>query len=176
MSLKDQIISTIRDVPDFPKSGIIFKDITPLLQDVVLSKKITLAFAEYWSNKQIDVIVGIESRGFIWGNSLAQEMNIPFVPIRKKGKLPADTYSFKYDLEYGSAEVEIHKDAIIAGQNVLIHDDLLATGGTAVAAAELVKMCGGNAAGYSFLVELSFLKGREMIIKNDEEIHSLVSY
>lgn len=176
MSLKDQIISSIRDVPDFPKPGIVFKDITPLLQDVVLSKKITLAFAEYWSDRQIDVIVGIESRGFIWGNSLAQEMNIPFVPIRKKGKLPADTFSYKYDLEYGSAEIEIHKDGIFAGQNVLIHDDLLATGGTAVAGAELIKMCGGSVAGYSFLVELSFLNGREVIAKNGEEIHSLVSY
>ena len=176
MSLKEQIISTIRDVPDFPKPGIIFKDITPLLQDVVLSKKITLAFAEYWIDKKIDVIVGIESRGFIWGNSLAQEMNIPFVPIRKKGKLPSDTYSFKYDLEYGSAEIEIHKDAITAGQNVLIHDDLLATGGTAIAAAELIKMCGGKVAGYSFLVELSFLNGKDVLSKNGEEIHSLVSY
>ena len=128
MSLKEQITSSIRDVPDFPKPGIVFKDITPLLLDVVLSKKITLALAEFWSAKKIDVIVGIESRGFIWGNSLAQEMNIPFVPIRKKGKLPADTYSYKYDLEYGSAEVEIHKDGIEKGQNVLIHDDLLATG------------------------------------------------
>lgn len=176
MTLQDQIISTIRDVPDFPKPGIVFKDITPLLQDVVLSKKITLAFAEFWSSRNIDVIVGIESRGFIWGNSLAQEMNIPFVPIRKKGKLPADTYSFKYDLEYGSAEVEIHKDAIKEGQNVLVHDDLLATGGTAIAAAELIKMCGGKVAGYSFLVELSFLNGREVISKNGEEIHSLVTY
>ncbi len=176
MSLKDQIISSIRDVPDFPKPGIVFKDITPLLLNVQLSKDITKALAEYWSGKQIEVIVGIESRGFIWGNALAQEMNIPFVPIRKKGKLPADTYSFKYDLEYGSAEVEIHKDGILKGQNVLIHDDLLATGGTAVAAAELIKMCGGKVAGYSFLVELSFLNGKEAIMKNGEKIHSLVSY
>lgn len=176
MSLKDQIISSIRDVPDFPKPGIVFKDITSLLLNVQLSKDITKALAEYWSGKQIEVIVGIESRGFIWGNALAQEMNIPFVPIRKKGKLPADTYSFKYDLEYGSAEVEIHKDGILKGQNVLIHDDLLATGGTAVAAAELIKMCGGKVAGYSFLVELSFLNGKEAIMKNGEKIHSLVSY
>lgn len=176
MSLREQIISSIRDVPDFPKPGIIFKDITPLLQDVVLSKKITLAFAEFWSSKSIDVIVGIESRGFIWGNSLAQEMNIPFVPIRKKGKLPADTYSYKYDLEYGSAEVEIHKDGIKEGQNVLVHDDLLATGGTAMAAAELIKMCGGKVGGYSFLVELAFLNGKEVVAKNGEDVHSLVSY
>jgi adenine phosphoribosyltransferase len=174
--LIDRIKSVIRDVPDFPKPGIIFKDITPLLQDVELSKEITSALAEYWKDKGIDVIVGIESRGFIWGNALAQAMNIPFVPIRKKGKLPADTYSFKYDLEYGSAEVEIHKDGISKGKNVLIHDDLLATGGTAIAAAELIKMCGGKVAGYSFLVELSFLNGKEMIAKNGEKIHSLVSY
>ena len=176
MNLQEQIVASIRDVRDFPKPGIIFKDITPLLQDVKLSKDITSALADHWTNKGIDVIVGIESRGFIWGNALAQVMNIPFVPIRKKGKLPADTYTFKYDLEYGSAEMEIHKDGISANQNVLIHDDLLATGGTALAAAELIKMCGANVAGYSFLVELSFLNGKEAIVKNAEAIHSLVSY
>ncbi|MEQ9009509.1 MAG: adenine phosphoribosyltransferase, partial [Ekhidna sp.] len=137
MDLQQRIKDTIRDVPDFPKPGIVFKDITPLLQDVKLSADITEAFADYWKSFPIDAIVGIESRGFIWGNAMAQKLGVPFVPVRKKGKLPADTFSYKYDLEYGSAEVEIHKDGIKAGQKVLVHDDLLATGGTAVAAAEL---------------------------------------
>ncbi|WP_425391385.1 adenine phosphoribosyltransferase [Ekhidna sp.] len=176
MNLQKRIVDSIRDIPDFPKPGIIFKDITPLLMDVTLSADITDAFAERWINQGIDVVVGIESRGFIWGNSLAQKMGIPFVPVRKKGKLPADTYSYEYDLEYGSAEVELHKDAIIKGHNVLIHDDLLATGGTAIAAAELIKMAGGNVVGFSFLVELRFLNGIEALDKFSENIHSLVSY
>ncbi|MEQ9468129.1 MAG: adenine phosphoribosyltransferase [Ekhidna sp.] len=176
MNLTERIIQSIRNVPDFPKPGIMFKDITPLLQDVNLSADISKALAKYWSSHGLDVIVGIESRGFIWGNSLAQELGIPFVPVRKKGKLPAETFSYKYDLEYGSAEVEIHKDGIKKGQKVLIHDDLLATGGTAVAAAELVKISGGEVAGFSFLVELGFLNGVERLRNYGAEVHALVSY
>ena len=176
MNLRQRIIDSIRDVPDFPKPGIVFKDITPLLKDVALSAAITDELADFWKNHQLDVIVGIESRGFIWGNSLAQKLNVPFVPVRKKGKLPAETHSYAYDLEYGSAEVEIHKDSILNGQRVLIHDDLLATGGTAVAAAELVKMAGGKVAGFSFLVELGFLNGRTLLDKYNAHIHSVVTY
>lgn len=176
MNLAERITQSIRTVPDFPKPGIMFKDITPLLKDVELSRDITEAFSEYWSSHKLDAIVGIESRGFIWGNSLAQNLGIPFIPIRKQGKLPAETIAYKYDLEYGSAEVEIHKDAILQGQRVLIHDDLLATGGTAIAAAELVKMSGGTVAGFSFLVELSFLKGIQELVKYNSEVHSLVTY
>ncbi|MEP0984961.1 adenine phosphoribosyltransferase [Ekhidna sp.] len=176
MNITERIVASIRDVPDFPKPGITFKDITPLLKDVKLSADITNELVEYWSTHDIDVVVGIESRGFIWGNSLAQQMKIPFIPIRKKGKLPAETHSFKYDLEYGSAEVEIHKDAILNGQKVLIHDDLLATGGTAIAAAELVRVSGGIVAGFSFLVELSFLNGIKDLKTYSDHIHSLVSY
>ena len=176
MNLEDRIRSVIRDIPNFPKEGIIFKDITPLLKDVELSADITSAFAEYWRSFHIGAVVGIESRGFIWGNSLAQKLGIPFVPVRKKGKLPADTYSFRYNLEYGSAEVEIHKDAFSSGQRVLIHDDLLATGGTALAAAELVKEAGGEVVGFSFLVELSFLKGIESLSCIGVDVHSLVRY
>ncbi|WP_462249415.1 adenine phosphoribosyltransferase [Ekhidna sp.] len=176
MNLTERITNAIRTIPDFPKPGIMFKDITPLLKDVELSKEITVAFAEQWKAKNIDAIVGIESRGFIWGNSLAQLMGIPFIPIRKKGKLPAETLSFKYDLEYGSAEIEIHKDAIDKGQKILIHDDLLATGGTAIAAAELVKMSGGEIAGFSFLVELSFLNGIQELEGHSTNIHSLITY
>ncbi len=176
MNLQERITKSIRTIPDFPKPGIMFKDITPLLKDVALSKEITHAFAEYWSNHEIDVVVGIESRGFIWGNSLAQLLGIPFIPIRKKGKLPAETLAYKYDLEYGSAEVEIHKDAIIENQRVLIHDDLLATGGTAIAAAELIRMSGGHTAGFSFLVELGFLNGKKGLNTYSSNIHSLITY
>lgn len=176
MNLAERITASIRTIPDFPKPGIMFKDITPLLKNVELSMDITKAFTEYWNSHQLDAIVGIESRGFIWGNSLAQNMGIPFIPIRKKGKLPAETLAYKYDLEYGSAEVEIHKDAILENQRVLIHDDLLATGGTAIAAAELVKLSGGEVAGFSFLVELGFLKGIDSISPYSRDIHSLVTY
>ncbi|MEO9484818.1 MAG: adenine phosphoribosyltransferase [Ekhidna sp.] len=176
MNLKERITQSIRTVPDFPKPGIMFKDITPLLKDVKLSKEITEALAEYWSPHKLDAIVGIESRGFIWGNSLAQLLSIPFVPIRKIGKLPAETLNFKYDLEYGSAEVEIHKDGIERGKRVLVHDDLLATGGTAIAAAELINMSGGEVAGFSFLVELGFLNGSKELTRYASNIHSLVTY
>lgn len=175
-SIENQIKDTIRDIPDFPKPGIIFKDITPLLSNVAVSKLITETLTSFWRDKEIDVIVGIESRGFMWGHSLAQAMEIPFVPIRKKGKLPAASHSFKYDLEYGSAEIEIHQDAIRKGQNVLIHDDLLATGGTAVGAAELVSICGGQTAGFSFIVELGFLNGREKLDAYATEIQALANY
>ena len=176
MNLTERITKTIRTIPDFPKPGIMFKDITPLLKDVELSKEITEAFAEYWRSHSIDAIVGIESRGFIWGNSLAQNMDIPFIPIRKKGKLPAETLSYKYDLEYGSAEIEIHRDAIRKSQRILIHDDLLATGGTAIAAAELIKMSGGEIAGFSFLVELGFLNAIKELENYSTNVHSLISY
>ena len=176
MNLVEKIKANIRDVPDFPKPGILFKDITPLLQNVQLSHEITKALTEVWKDQTIDAVVGIESRGFIWGNAMAQEMQVPFVPVRKKGKLPAETFSYLYDLEYGSAEVEIHRDALKDGMNVLIHDDLLATGGTAKAAAELIKMSGGNVAGFSFLVELSFLNGQEALRQEHSWIRSLISY
>ena len=176
MNLQKRIINSIRDVPDFPKPGIVFKDITPLLKDTILSTDITSALAEYWKEYDLGVIVGIESRGFIWGNALAQKLGLPFVPIRKKGKLPAETHSHAYDLEYGSAEVEMHKDGIVEGQRVLIHDDLLATGGTADAAAELVKKAGGSVAGFSFLVELGFLNARNQLDHHSSKVHSLVTY
>ncbi len=176
MNLEEKIKSQIRDIPDFPQPGIIFKDITPLLKDVSLSKEITKAFAAYWKHHQIDAVVGIESRGFIWGNAVAQLMDLPFVPVRKKGKLPSETYAYEYDLEYGSAEVEIHIDGLARGMNVLVHDDLLATGGTAKAAAELVKKSGAEVAGFSFLVELSMLEGKRFLQAYDSPFHSLITY
>jgi len=176
MNLEERIKSIVRDVPDFPKPGILFKDITPLLKDTALSKDITSELADFWSQAELDVVVGIESRGFIWGHPLAQVLNVPFVVARKKGKLPAATYTYQYELEYGSSAMELHKDSFANGDKVLIHDDLLAAGGTAGAAAELVKTAGGQIAGFSFLIELAFLKGKEVIQGYSERIHSLVSY
>jgi len=176
MDIQERIKATIRDIPDFPKPGILFKDITPLLKDANLSKAITAELANYWKSFELDAIIGIESRGFLWGSGLAQVLELPFVVARKKGKLPADTYEFRYDLEYGSAEIEIHKDALEQGSKVLIHDDLLATGGTAKAVAELVKIAGGQVEGFSFLVELSFLQGKKNLEGYEASLHSLVSY
>ncbi|RZL32052.1 MAG: adenine phosphoribosyltransferase, partial [Pedobacter sp.] len=137
--LQDKIKQTLRDVADFPKPGIIFKDITPVLKDAALCKEITEALAQQLKEVKIDVVAGIESRGFLFGLALAQALNVPFVPIRKAGKLPYKTIKQSYDLEYGSATLEVHEDAFTSGQNVLIHDDLLATGGTVVAASQLVE-------------------------------------
>lgn len=175
-NLEERIKNTIRDIPDFPKPGIIFKDITPLLSHVDISQSITEELARYWAQFEIDVVVGIESRGFMWGHSLAQLMKVPFVPVRKKGKLPAESYAYKYDLEYGTAEIEIHKDALNAGQRVLVHDDLLATGGTAVATAELIKLSGAMVSGFSFIVELAFLEGKKKLDGYSKDVHALSVY
>lgn len=175
MNLQEKIDKAIRNVPDFPKEGIMFKDITPVLEDATLSAEIIKEFAAKMEGK-VDAIAGIESRGFLFGFPVAVALGIPFILIRKKGKLPYKTISHKYDLEYGSAEIEMHVDTITPGMNVLVHDDLLATGGTAVAASELITKQGGNVAGYSFLVELEFLKGTEKLKKYSDKITSLVSY
>jgi len=151
------------------------KDITPVLENPELSKEIVEAFVAKVDGK-IDAIAGIESRGFLYGFPVAMALGVPFILIRKKGKLPYKTVSHKYDLEYGSAEIEMHVDTIKPGMNVLIHDDLLATGGTAVAASELITKQGGKVAGYSFLVDLAFLEGAEKLKKYSDKITSLVSY
>lgn len=174
--LVDTIKKVIRDVPDFPKPGIIFKDITPILLDPELTRNVVDELAKQVEPLNLDAIVGIESRGFWFGIMLANQLNLPFIPIRKKGKLPYKTVSYSYDLEYGSAEIEMHKDAIKAGWNVLIHDDLLATGGTAQASAELIKMQGGTVAGFNFMVELDFLKGSDILSKYSQNISSLVHF
>jgi len=166
----------IRGVPDFPKPGIIFKDITPILLDPQLTRDIIDEMANHVDSLNLDAIVGIESRGFWFGIMLANKLEIPFIPIRKKGKLPYKTVSYSYDLEYGSAEIEMHEDEIKENWNVLIHDDLLATGGTACAAAELIKMQNGNVAGFSFVVDLTFLNGSQILKKYSENIFNLVSY
>lgn len=174
--LENKIKNTIRDVVDFPKEGIIFKDITPILEDVKLTSEITDAFVQKSKTLKPDAILGIESRGFFWGILIAQSLGVPFIPVRKKGKLPYKTISYKYDLEYGSAEIEMHEDAIHEGMNVLIHDDLLATGGTAMAAAELVKSQNANVVGFTFLVNLTFLEGDKRLMPYTNNIISLVNY
>lgn len=176
MSLEEKIKAAIRDIPDFPSPGIIFKDITPILSDPHLCKEITLSLAEEYNNLGVQAIAGVESRGFLFGMPVAMELGIPFILIRKKGKLPYKTIAYKYDLEYGSAEIEMHTDAVYQGMNVVIHDDLLATGGTANAAAELIKTAGGKVAGFSFLVELSFLNGKAKLLAQSQNILSQVSY
>lgn len=166
--------SKIRDVPDFPKKGIVFRDITPLLKDPIALKQAIHEMKYHCSGKRIDVIVGIESRGFILGSALAMELGVGFVPARKAGKLPWATIKEEYALEYGTAALEMHKDAIEKGQNVIICDDLLATGGTSLATAKLVEKLGGNVLGFAFLVELTFLKGAEKL--KDYEVASLIKY
>lgn len=176
MSLENKLKSIIRDVPDFPKPGIVFKDITPIMKDAAVCKEIVTEVCDIIRPLKVDVIAGIESRGFLLGMPIAMELNIPFVLIRKKGKLPHKTVSYAYELEYGSAEIEMHLDAIQPGQRVLIHDDLLATGGSAAAAAELIKAGNGVVAGFNFLVELSFLKGVERLNTYSENISTLVRF
>ena len=174
--LEKQIKDAIRDVKDFPKEGIIFKDITPILENPLLTNSITKEFVRLMDGMRVDAIMGVESRGFFWGPLIAQELGIPFIPVRKKGKLPYKTVSHKYDLEYGSAEIEVHEDAIKKGANILIHDDLLATGGTASAAAEIVLKQKAHVAGFSFLVILDFLNGVEFLSKYNNNIKGLVNY
>jgi adenine phosphoribosyltransferase len=153
-----------------------FKDITPVLENASLSSEIVTELVKQCAELKIDAIAGVESRGFLFGFSMAMRLGVPFVMIRKKGKLPAKTISHQYDLEYGSSEIEMHVDSIQKGMHVLIHDDLLATGGTAAAAAELIKKSGGIVSGFSFLVGLDFLKGKEILNKYSEFNKSIVSY
>ncbi len=176
MNLSDKIKSTVRNVPDFPKPGINFKDISPIVENPALSKEIVKDLAKQLEGKNIDAIVGVESRGFIYGMPLALELNIPFVLVRKVGKLPFTTIQYSYDLEYGSATVEMHVDSIKKDWNVFIHDDLLATGGTAIAAAELVQKQGGNVAGFGFIIELGFLGGAQRLEKYTKNIINLATY
>lgn len=159
----DAIKEAIRDVPDFPKEGILFKDITPVLSDPDLLNDAVALFAARHRENQIKQVIGIEARGFIFGAALALQLGAGFVPIRKKGKLPAATKELTYDLEYGSATIEIHEDAVKDGERVLLIDDLLATGGTAAAAIHLLQDLGAEVVEADFLIELDFLKGREKL-------------
>ena len=164
----------IREVPDFPKKGILFYDITTLLKDKLGFATLIDALAEHYLNKDIDLVLGMEARGFIFGPALAYRLNAGFVPVRTPGKLPAATASLSYDLEYGSNTLEIHKDAIQSGQRVIIVDDLLATGGTAGATVQLAKSLGADVCGVGFVVELDFLNGREKLKGRD--VFSLLHY
>ena len=174
--ISEKLDKAIREVPNFPKQGINFKDITTLLLNPELSTEIVDAFIERLKGKQIDAIVGVESRGFLFGFLLANKMGIPFVLIRKVGKLPGETLKFKYDLEYGSAEMEVHKSDVKKGWNVVVHDDLLATGGTACAASELIQQLGAKVAAFAFVISLDYLKGNEKLEKYSTEIISLKRY
>jgi adenine phosphoribosyltransferase len=164
----------IREVPDFPKPGILFYDITTLLKDKLGFAQLIDALTAQYLNKDIDLVLGIEARGFIFGPALAYRLNAGFVPVRKPKKLPAETVKWTYDLEYGSDTLEIHKDAIKPGQRIVIVDDLLATGGTACATASLAKSLGADICGLAFVVELDFLNGRKKL--EPYEVHSLLRY
>lgn len=172
-ALVQAVRGTIRDVPDFPKPGILFKDITPVLQDPRLFNDVNAWLAGQVGGQTVDAVVGMESRGFIFGAAVAPQLHAAFVPARKPGKLPAATVSQSYDLEYGSATLEIHADAIKPGDQVVIIDDLLATGGTAKATVDLVRELGGTVVTCLFVVELDFLDGRKLL---DAPVHSLVHY
>lgn len=172
-SLVQRVVSLLRDVPDFPKPGILFKDITPLLQDPAACKAVTLYMADQMRSQKADAIAAIESRGFLFGMLLAQELQLPFIPIRKAGKLPFDCLKQSYALEYGTATVEMHTDAIASGKKVWLHDDVLATGGTAIAAAKLIEQAGATVAGFSFVIELGFLKGKENLAPFSKNICTL---
>jgi len=170
----ENLKKVIRDVPDFPKKGIVFKDITPLLNNNKAFKQTVDKLSSHFKNKKIHRVVSKESRGFIFGSAVAYKLNCGFVPVRKKGKLPYETISITYNLEYGQDTLEIHKDAIRQGENVLIVDDVLATGGTAKSVAEIVEKLGGKIVGLAFIIELSFLKPRQKL--KGYKIYSLIKY
>jgi len=171
----EEVRKEVRDIPNFPKEGIAFKDLTTVFKNAACLQFLSEELYTYYKDKKITKIVGVESRGFILGAILAQKLNAGFVPVRKKGKLPSDCFEIEYQLEYGSASVEIHKDALDKDDIVLIHDDLLATGGTLCAAINLVKMLGVKEIYSNTIVELAFLEGRE-IIDDDVKFHSLIKY
>ncbi|MEM7540733.1 MAG: adenine phosphoribosyltransferase [Pseudomonadota bacterium] len=168
------ISDRIRDIPDFPQPGIIFKDLTPVLADAALMNLVSESLVEPFRESGITAVGGMEARGFIFGALAAAKLNVGFIPLRKPGKLPAATHCVTYDLEYGSAELHVHQDALSENDKVLLVDDLIATGGTAAASCELVEKCGAQIVGTSFVVELKFLNGRGVL--GNYPIHSLVQY
>jgi adenine phosphoribosyltransferase len=170
----DDLKGYIREVPDFPKPGIVFYDITTLLQRPEALRMTVDRFVWLFSQLKVDKVVGIESRGFLFGPIVAYNLNTGFVPVRKPGKLPYESVGYEYELEYGSDRVEMHRDAVQPGERVLIVDDLIATGGTAAASAKLVESVGGEVAGFGFIIELSFLPGRQVL--TDYRVESLIQY
>ena len=175
MTLTQRLNEVIRIVPDFPKPGISFKDVTPVFHDPILVRDCVQALVEPFKGLGINKVIGIESRGFLIGPMMAQELQCAFVVVRKKGKLPADTLAVSYELEYGNATIEVHTDAIQQGDRVVIHDDLLATGGTAAAAAQLCRLNDALVSGFAFLITLDFLNGRQKLNEFSEKQISLVS-
>lgn len=170
-ALEAQIAALLRDIDDFPEPGVVFKDITPLLQDVEVRARTVAALASAYP--QIDAVAGLEARGFIFGAAVAERLAVPFVPVRKAGKLPWRTHAVSYELEYGSATLEVHQDGFAAGSRVLILDDVLATGGTAAAAVELIRRCGADPVALAVILELGFLNGRRRL--GDLPVTALVS-
>ena len=170
----DRLRNKIRDIPDFPKPGIIFKDITPLVKDPATLRLAVHQLLHPFLGRDITAVAGMEARGFIFGSLVAWELGIPFIPLRKPGKLPYDVQSVSYDLEYGSAELEVHIDAVDSNDKVLLIDDLLATGGTAKASCELIEKLGASVVACAFVVELDFLQGRGKL--NGYEVHALLHY
>ncbi len=168
--------SIIRDIPDYPKKGIVFKDITTLLKDPRAFHDVINVFYEKLKNEKIDKIIGIESRGFIFGAPLAYKLNVGFIPIRKKGKLPGETISVNYDLEYGTDQIEIHTDALLKGERVVLIDDLIATGGTALAAIELISKMQAEIIENLFLIDLTFLGGSHSIKGLGHKVFSICNY
>jgi adenine phosphoribosyltransferase len=164
----------IRDIPDFPKPGIVFKDITPLLADPAAFREAMRLLTSYYQGQAFDAVAAAEARGFLFAAPLALALQKPLIPLRKPGKLPYQTHSMRYELEYGTAELQVHTDAIVAGNRVLLIDDLLATGGTMEASCKLIEKAGGTVAGCAFLVELIFLKGRQKL--HPHEVFSLIRY
>ncbi len=175
MELIQEIVARIRDVPDFPKKGILFKDITPLLLDAAALRRTIAGLAARFQGRQIDKVAAMEARGFIFAVPLAMQLGAGFVPLRKPGKLPWKTAKETYELEYGTDALEMHADAVVAGDRVLVVDDLLATGGTAQGAARLVQKCGGQVVGFGFVIELGFLKGRAKLAPLGP-VEALVTY
>lgn len=175
VDIKNRIVTAIENIPDFPKKGILFKDLTPLLQDPALCAEVAALAAAPFKDKNIDAVVGLESRGFWFGPLIAQQLNAAFIPIRKAGKLPGETYGIEYNLEYGTATIELQKNALISHQNIIIHDDVLATGGTAAAACKLLEKAGKQALGFTFILELDFLKGRTLLQDTHLPIYSIVN-
>lgn len=170
----ERLKAHIRDIPDFPQPGIVFKDITPLVRNPATLRLAVHQLLQPFLGQDITAVAGMEARGFIFGSLVAWELGVGFVPLRKPGKLPYDVHSIAYDLEYGSASLEVHSDALKSGDKVLLVDDLLATGGTAHASCQLVEKLGAQVAGCAFVVELDFLDGREKLA--DYFVHSLVHY
>jgi adenine phosphoribosyltransferase len=177
ITLEEELKPLLRDVADFPKPGILFKDITPLLASPSARERVVNTIADHFKNYRIDAVAGVEARGFIFGSLIAQKMALPFIPIRKAGKLPYKKIREEYALEYGTASIEMHEDAVSSGTRVLLHDDLLATGGTATAAGTMIQRLGATVAGYSFIINLSFLPG-DTLLKSRFNVrpHYLISF